>query len=64
VQERVAVREVVERAKVRLQSELGLTEAAAFTWLRRQATDGRLTLAEVSARVLDDTANTGRPLTR
>ena len=55
LQERVAAREVVERAKVWLQSELGLTEAAAFTWLRRQATDGRLTLAEVAARVLADT---------
>ena len=64
LQDRVAAREVVERAKVWLQKELGLTEAAAFTWLRRQATDGRLTLAEVSARVLADTANTGGPLTR
>ncbi len=64
LQERVAAREVVERAKVWLQSELGLTEAAAFTWLRRQATDGRLTLAEVSARVLADTAITGRKPTR
>jgi AmiR/NasT family two-component response regulator len=59
LQERVAAREVVERAKVWLQSELGLTEAAAFAWLRRQATDGRLTLAEVAARVLADTAITG-----
>ena len=56
LQERVAAREVVERAKVWLQQELGLTEAAAFTWLRRQATDGRLTLAEVAAQVLADTA--------
>lgn len=64
LQERVAAREVVERAKAWLQSELGLTEAAAFTWLRRQATDGRLTLAEVAARVLADTAITGGKLTR
>jgi len=64
LQERVAAREVVERAKVLLQSELGLTEAAAFTWLRRQATDGRLTLAEVAARVLADTAITGGKPTR
>ena len=59
LQERVAAREVVERAKVWLQKELGLTEAAAFTWLRRQATDGRLTLAEVAARVLADTQTAG-----
>jgi response regulator NasT len=64
LQERVAAREVVERAKAWLQSELGLTEAAAFTWLRRQATDGRLTLAEVSARVLADTAIAGPKPTR
>jgi len=64
LQERVAAREVVERAKAWLQSELGLTEAAAFTWLRRQATDGRLTLAEVAARVLADTAIAGPKPTR
>ena len=64
LQERVAAREVVERAKAWLQSELGLTEAAAFTWLRRQATDGRLTWAEVAARVLADTAIAGPKPTR
>ena len=52
LQERVAAREVVDRAKTRLQSELGLSEAAAFGWLRQQAMDERLTLAEVAARVL------------
>ncbi len=53
LQERVAAREMVDRAKTRLQSDLGLTEAAAFTWLRQQAMDARVTLAEVAARVLD-----------
>ena len=52
LQERVAAREVVDRAKTRLQSELGLSEAAAFGWLRQQALDERLTWAEVAARVL------------
>ena len=52
LQERVAAREVVDRAKTRLQSDLGLSEAAAFGWLRQQAMDERLTLAEVAARVL------------
>ncbi|PHX60614.1 MAG: response regulator [Actinobacteria bacterium] len=52
LQDRVAAREVVDRAKARLQSDLGLTEAAAFTLLRQQAMDDRLTLAEVAARVL------------
>ncbi len=53
LQERVTTREVVDRAKIRLQSELGLSEAAAFGRLRQQAMDARLTLAEVAARVLD-----------
>ncbi len=53
LQERVTTREVVDRAKIRLQRELGLSEAAAFGWLRQQAMDARLTLAEVAARVLD-----------
>lgn len=52
LQERVTAREVVDRAKARLQKELGLSEAAAFIWLRQQAMDDRLTLAEVSAKVL------------
>jgi len=50
---RVAARDVVDRAKAELQGTLGITEAEAFTLLRRQAMDKRVTLAEVAAGVLE-----------
>jgi response regulator NasT len=53
--ERVAARDIVERAKERLQSELAISESEAFALLRRQAMDSRVTLAEISARVLQET---------
>jgi len=49
---RVRARDVVDEAKSLLQSQLGMTEAEAFALLRRQAMDGRVTLAEVAAQVL------------
>lgn len=51
--ERLAVRDVVERAKIHLQSQHGVTEAEAFALLRRQAMDTRVTLAEVAAAALE-----------
>jgi AmiR/NasT family two-component response regulator len=33
---------------------MGLREPEAFAWLRRAAMDGRVTLAEVSARVVSE----------
>jgi response regulator NasT len=53
--DRVAARDIVERAKARLQSELAISESEAFALLRRQAMDSRVTLAEISARVLQET---------
>jgi response regulator NasT len=53
--DRLAARDIVERAKARLQESLGITESEAFALLRRQAMDARVTLAEVSARVLEQT---------
>lgn len=50
--ERLADRDRVEEAKVRLQQVFGLSEADAFALLRRQAMDERVTLAEVAAQVL------------
>ncbi|MDP2013727.1 MAG: response regulator [Actinomycetota bacterium] len=49
---RVRARDAVDEAKGQLQAQLGLTEAEAFAWLRKQAMDGRVTLAEVAAQVL------------
>jgi AmiR/NasT family two-component response regulator len=50
--ERLAARETVDAAKSLLQESLGLTEAEAFSLLRRQAMDARITLAEAAARVV------------
>ena len=50
--ERVGARETVDAAKTLMQRALGLTEAEAFTLLRRQALDARITLAEEASRVV------------
>jgi len=55
LRERQDAREVVERAKRRLQETSGLTEPEAFALLRRSAMDGRITLAEAAALVLAST---------
>ena len=55
LRERQDAREVVERAKRRLQETSGLTEPEAFALLRRAAMDGRITLAEAAALVLAST---------
>jgi response regulator NasT len=51
--DRLAARDIVERAKARLQAEHGVSESDAFALLRKQAMDTRVTLAEVSASVLE-----------
>jgi two-component system, response regulator PdtaR len=56
LRERQEAREVVDRAKRRLEERLGLTEPEAFAWLRRAAMDGRVTLAEVAAAVVSETS--------
>ncbi len=54
LRERSEAREVVEQAKRIIQTRMGLSEPEAFAWLRRAAMDGRVTLAEVSARVVSE----------
>jgi response regulator NasT len=54
LQERQAARETVERAKRYIQDNQQLGEAAAFAAIRRAAMDGRVTLAEAAARILDE----------
>ncbi len=51
--DRLAARDIVERAKARLQADHGVSESEAFALLRKQAMDSRVTLAEVSASVLE-----------
>lgn len=50
--ERARAREAVEQAKVLLQRDHGMSEPEAFAWLRRAAMDKRVTLAEVSAEMI------------
>ena len=50
--DRLAARETVDAAKAILQASLGLTETEAFSVLRRQAMDSRITLAEAAAMVV------------
>lgn len=54
IRERQEARDVVDRAKALLQERLDLSEPEAFAWLRKAAMDGRVTLAEVAARVMAD----------
>jgi response regulator NasT len=56
LRERQAARDLVDRAKSHLETDLGLTEPEAFAWLRRAAMDRRLTLAEVAAQVVAEMA--------
>ena len=52
--QRLADRDLVDRAKARIQQAFKVSEAEAFALLRRQAMDGRVTLAEVAAQVVAD----------
>ncbi len=57
--ERLAARETVDAAKSVLQANFGLTEAEAFSALRRQAMDARITLAEAAAIVVERADSAG-----
>ncbi len=52
LEEQLATRKVVERAKSLLQQRLGIDEGAAFRWLQRTAMDQRTTMREVATRLL------------
>jgi two-component system, response regulator PdtaR len=53
LQDQIAARVVVERAKGELMSRLGLSESESFQWLRKRAMDRRLPLVEVARTILD-----------
>lgn len=55
LRERLAARDMVERAKRHLQREQSISEAEAFSTLRRRAMDSRVTLAEAALAYLDGT---------
>jgi response regulator NasT len=50
--ERLAARQVVEKAKGRLMAERGLSEPDAFRWLQRTAMDERTSMRALAERVL------------
>ena len=53
LQERLAARKVLERAKGLLQEQYGLTEAQAFRWIQKTSMDRRMTMRNVAQAVLD-----------
>lgn len=52
LEERLAARQVVEKAKGRLMAERGMTEADAFRWLQRTAMDERTSMKALAERIL------------
>ena len=52
LQERLAARQVVEKAKGRLMAERGMTEPEAFRWLQRTAMDERTSMKALAERIL------------
>lgn len=53
LQERIATRAVVDRAKGVLMDEMDMKEADAFRWIQRRAMDDRASMKQVAQRVLD-----------
>ncbi len=53
LEQTLADRKTIERARGVVQERLGLTENEAFTWLRKAAMDQRVSLAEVARRTLE-----------
>jgi response regulator NasT len=54
---RLAARKVIERAKGVLMRDYGLDEEGAFAWLRREAMDRRMSMAQVAAVVGEGNRN-------
>lgn len=57
LEQRLAARKVIERAKGVLMRDYGLDEAGAFAWLRREAMDRRMSMTEVAAVVDGEAAD-------
>ena len=54
LEERLAARQVIEKAKGRLMAERGMPEADAFRWLQRTAMNDRTSMKALAERVLAD----------
>ncbi len=54
LEERLAARQAVEKAKGRLMAERGVTEADAFRWLQRTAMNERTSMKALAERILTD----------
>ncbi|WBB54132.1 response regulator [Verrucosispora sp. WMMD573] len=54
--DRLEVRKTVERAKGALMTTYNMSEPQAFKWIQRTAMDHRMTMKEVSERILAETA--------
>ena len=52
--ERLAAREAIEKAKALIRQQSGLSEAEAYALIRGQAMDARITLLEAAVRILDN----------
>lgn len=55
LENRVQQRQSVEQAKARIQQTTSMSEPEAFAWMRRQAMDRRVTLAEFASQYLAET---------
>ena len=53
LEQSLADRKTIERARGVVQARLGISEEEAYTWLRRAAMDQRLPLVDVARRTLD-----------
>jgi len=51
---RIQQRQLVDQAKAAVQQDMQMSESEAFAWLRRQAMDRRVTLAEFASQLLVD----------
>ncbi len=60
-EQRLAERRQVERAKGILGESLGMSEDAAYRWLRQAAMDARRSLADVAQEVIDSSGGNASP---
>jgi two-component system, response regulator PdtaR len=54
LEQRLATRKIVERAKGLLMDELDMKENDAFRWIQRRAMDERRTMKDIAAQILDE----------
>jgi two-component system, response regulator PdtaR len=59
LEDRLATRTLVDRAKASLQQQYGLSEAEAFRWIQKTSMDRRATMREVAESVLESTPSPG-----